>query len=114
MRTFWDVHSAYYNGVLNFLRFHISWSFLDFFLIVFSVTDVQSVIKLQVRSTANVSSEIFKVDMAPADSQAVVKQFCSCMLTNEFLDLPSLSHNRLRTFISGFPDDPRSQKETSA
>ena len=37
------MHSAYYNGVLNFLRFHISWSFLDFFLIVFSVTDVQSV-----------------------------------------------------------------------
>lgn len=97
------MHSAYYNGVLNFLRFHISWSFLDLFLIVFSVTDVQSV-----------SSEIFKVDMAPADSQAVVKQFCSCMLTNEFLELPSLSHNRLRTFISSFPDDPRSQKETGA
>ena len=106
------MHSAYYNGVLNFLRFHISWSFLDFFLIVFSVTDVQSYKSVPQLMSPVRSSKL--TDMAPADSQAVVKQFCSCMLTNEFLDLPSLSHNRLRTFISGFPDDPRSQKETSA
>lgn len=77
------------------------------------ISDIISVMcTSQVRSTADISSEIIKVDMAPADS-TVVKQFYSCMLmTNKFLDLYSLSHLRLQTFTSTLPDDLRSEEET--